>query len=75
MRRRQSRSEAAISEGYVRFKKEKDGAELGELATKHGLAVSALQAFVEGVLQRLIRKDCRHFPGTALARAFACFPM
>jgi type I restriction enzyme R subunit len=47
-------SEAAIREGYVRFKKEKDGAELAGLAAKHGLAVSALQAFVEGILQRLI---------------------
>lgn len=47
-------SEAAIREGYVRFKKEKDGAELEGLAAKHGLAVSTLQTFVDGILQRLI---------------------
>jgi type I restriction enzyme R subunit len=47
-------SEAAIREGYVRFKKEKDGAELAGIAAKHGLAVAALQAFVDGILQRLI---------------------
>lgn len=47
-------SEAAIREGYVRFKKEKDGAELAEIANKHGLAASALQTFVDRILQRLI---------------------
>lgn len=47
-------SEAAIREGYVRFKKEKDGAELAGVAAKHGLAASALQTFVDGILQRLI---------------------
>ena len=47
-------SEAAIREGYTRFEKEKDGAELAAIATKHGLAAAALQAFVEGTLQRLI---------------------
>jgi type I restriction enzyme R subunit len=47
-------SELAIREGYVRFKKEKDGAELAAIAAKHGLDVAALQGFVDGVLQRLI---------------------
>ncbi|MEY2842531.1 MAG: hypothetical protein RI920_568, partial [Pseudomonadota bacterium] len=47
-------SEQAISEGYLRFKKEKDGAELAGMANRHGLAVDALQAFVDGTLQRLI---------------------
>ncbi|MFO1252227.1 MAG: type I restriction endonuclease subunit R [Inhella sp.] len=47
-------SEAAIREGYSRFKKEKDGAELATIAMKHGLSAAALQAFVDGVLQRLI---------------------
>lgn len=47
-------SEQAISEGYLRFKKEKDGAELAGMASRHGLAVDALQAFVDGTLQRLI---------------------
>jgi len=44
----------AIREGYTRFKKEKDGAELAAVAAKHGLAAMALQAFVDGILQRLI---------------------
>jgi len=47
-------SEAAIREGYTRFKKEKDGAELAAIATKHGLGAPALQAFVDSILQRLI---------------------
>jgi type I restriction enzyme, R subunit len=51
----------AIEEGYTRFKKEKDGAELAAIATQHGLAARALQAFVDGILQRLI------FDGEALS--------
>ncbi len=47
-------SEAAIRAGYTRFKKEKDGAELAAIAMKHALAASSLQAFVDGVLLRLI---------------------
>jgi len=47
-------SETAIREGYARFKKEKDGAELAGIAAKHGLAAPALQMFVDGILQRLI---------------------
>jgi type I restriction enzyme, R subunit len=47
-------SESAIREGYSRFKKEKDGAELAAMAAKHGLAAPTLQAFVDGILQRLI---------------------
>ena len=47
-------SEQAIREGYLRFKKEKDGAELVGMASRHGLAADALQAFVDGTLQRLI---------------------
>lgn len=47
-------SETAIREGYARFKKEKDSAELAAIATKHGLVAAALQAFVDGILQRLI---------------------
>ena len=47
-------SEQAIREGYTRFKKEKDGAELAGIATQHGLAPVALQTFVEGILQRMI---------------------
>lgn len=47
-------SETAIREGYIRFKKERDGAELAAIATRHGLAANALQAFVDNTLQRLI---------------------
>ena len=47
-------SETAIREGYTRFRKEKEGAELAALAAKHRLAPSALQSFVDGILQRLI---------------------
>jgi type I restriction enzyme R subunit len=47
-------SETAIREGYLRFKKERDNAELAAIATQHGLATTALQAFVDQTLQRLI---------------------
>ncbi len=47
-------SETAIREGYLRFKKERDSAELAAIATRHGLAAPALQAFVDHTLQRLI---------------------
>ena len=47
-------SEEAIREGYLRFKRDKDGAELAGIASRHGLAAEALQAFVDGTLQRLI---------------------
>ena len=47
-------SEAAIREGYIRFKKERDSAELAAIAARHQLDVPALQAFVDHTLQRLI---------------------
>jgi type I restriction enzyme R subunit len=47
-------SEASIRDGYVRFKKEKDSAELTAIAAKHQLAPATLQAFVDNTLQRLI---------------------
>jgi type I restriction enzyme R subunit len=47
-------SETAIREGYTRFKKEKDGAELIDIATRHKLAPAALQTFVDNILQRMI---------------------
>ena len=47
-------SEAAIREGYTKFKKEKDSAELTDIATRHHLAPAALQTFVDGILQRMI---------------------
>lgn len=47
-------SEAAIRDGYTRFKAEKNAKELATIASKHGLAVVALQAFVDGILDRMI---------------------
>jgi len=47
-------SEKAIRDGYTRFKKDKDSAELSAMAAQHGLAPSALQAFVDSILQRMI---------------------
>lgn len=47
-------SEAAIREGYTRFKAEKNAKELAVIAAKHGLATAALQAFVDGILDRMI---------------------
>lgn len=47
-------SEKAIRDGYARFKADKDAAELAGIASKHGLATGVLQAFVDGILQRMI---------------------
>jgi len=47
-------SETTIREGYQRFKDEKTAVELADLAQRHGLATAALQAFVDGILQRMI---------------------
>jgi type I restriction enzyme, R subunit len=47
-------SEEVIREGYIRFKKGKDGVEVAAIANQHGLAAAALQGFVDGVLQRLV---------------------
>ena len=47
-------SETAIRDGYLRFKKEKDAAELAAIAGKHGLATATLQTFVDGILDRMI---------------------
>ncbi len=47
-------SEKAIRDGYIRFKAEKNAAEIAALATKHGLAAEALQAFVDGIFERMI---------------------
>ena len=58
-------SEAAIREGYTRFKKEKDSVELASIADKHHLAPAALQTFVDGILQRMI------FDGEALSDLMA----
>ncbi len=47
-------SETAIRDGYTRFKAEKNAKELASIASKHGLGTAALQAFVEGILDRMI---------------------
>jgi type I restriction enzyme R subunit len=46
--------EAAICDGYSRFKAEKDAAELAAIATRHGRDTAALQTFVDGILDRMI---------------------
>jgi type I restriction enzyme R subunit len=43
--------ETAVREGYQRFKAERDAKEVAATAQKHGLAVEALQAFVDRILQ------------------------
>ena len=53
-------SEKAIRDGYSRFKAEKNAAELAGIAGEHGLAIEALQGFVDTILQRMI------FDGEAL---------
>ncbi|MCW1920881.1 type I restriction endonuclease subunit R [Rhodobacter sp. KR11] len=52
--------EKAIREGYSRFKAEKNATELAGIAGTHGLAIEALQGFVDTILQRMI------FDGEAL---------
>ncbi len=55
-------SEAAIRDGYTRFKAERSAKELAAIAAKHGLATAALQAFVDGILDRMIF-DGEHLTG------------
>ena len=50
----QGLAETAIRDGYTRFKAEKNAKELAAIAQKHGLATAALQAFVDGILDRMI---------------------
>ncbi len=47
-------SEAAIREGYTRFKAGKSAEALAALAAKHRLSADALQSFVDGILDRMI---------------------
>jgi len=47
-------SEKEIRQGYESFKTAKNARQLADLASKHGLASAALQAFVDGILQRMI---------------------
>ena len=47
-------SEEAIRDGYTRFKAEKSAREVADIAARHGLGTAALQAFVDGILDRMI---------------------
>ncbi len=49
-----SLNEKAIREGYQKFKAEKSAKELAAMAEKHGITREALQAFVDGILDRMI---------------------
>ena len=46
--------EKAIRQGYEAFKAEKSTRELVEIAAKHELEAEALQAFIDGILRRMI---------------------
>lgn len=46
--------ESDIRQGYETFKAEKSAQQLAEIAGKHGLETVTLQAFVDGILQRMI---------------------
>jgi type I restriction enzyme R subunit len=50
----QGLDEKEIRAGYQRFKTEKNAAEIGTIAERHGLATASLQAFVDAILQRMI---------------------
>ncbi|MDP3010953.1 MAG: type I restriction endonuclease subunit R [Methylococcales bacterium] len=50
----QSLNEKEIREGYQAFKTTKANSDLAEMANKHGLDPQALQAFVDGIMNRLI---------------------
>lgn len=47
-------SETAIRDGYASFKVQKEAEELASIAGEHGLATETVQAFVDGILQRMI---------------------
>ncbi|MEI7849839.1 MAG: type I restriction endonuclease subunit R, partial [Chloroflexota bacterium] len=47
-------SEQAIGAGYQVFKTAKNAQQLSEIAAKHGLPGTALQTFIDGILQRMI---------------------
>ena len=47
-------SEAAIRDGYIRFKSEKNAKELADIAAKHNLSTDSLQTFVDSILDRMI---------------------
>ncbi len=62
-------SETAIRDGYTRFKAEKNARELAAIAAKHGLSADALQAFVDGILDRMI------FDGEQLSDLYAPYDL
>jgi type I restriction enzyme R subunit len=49
-----SLNENEIREGFEKFKEEKSAKALADIANKHGLNISALQTFVDVVLNRMI---------------------
>ncbi|MDX9975297.1 MAG: type I restriction endonuclease subunit R [FCB group bacterium] len=50
----QGLDENEIRAGYLRFKTERQAAELAAVAHKHGLAPARLQPFVDAILQRMV---------------------
>ena len=46
--------ESDIRQGYETFKAEKSAQQLADIAAKHALETSALQAFVDAIMQRMI---------------------
>lgn len=50
----QGLDEKEIRAGYECFKTERQSAELGAIAQKHGLATERLQTFVDAILQRMV---------------------
>ena len=47
-------NEKEIRQGYETFKAEKSARQLAEIADNHGLETATLQAFVDGIMQRMI---------------------
>lgn len=47
-------SEADVRNGYHAFKAQKAAVELDEIASRHGLKTPALQAFIDGIMKRMI---------------------
>ena len=62
-------SEQAIRLGYENFKSQQFARQLAAVAAKHGLESAALQAFVDGILQRMI------FDGEKLSELLAALKL
>lgn len=58
-------NEQDIRQGYETFKTEKLARQMAQIAEKHGIETSALQGFVDGIMQRMI------FDGEALSDLLA----